>query len=247
MSAQDKWKVIQSALGTVTDGIPGKNDAVALERLESEALAEYHARKGGAFNETKAKVFNRGVPPDAFLRELVGWARQAPDEIFAPNDNPGDIYAAITPELGSFGADNLPARKAAMLEVMRVLAGFESSWDWNEGVDTTRVAADTDENAEAGAWQVSADSLAFGADLKALVRARVGNPTGVAFQRAMKSDHALAMEYVARLMRHTTRHNGPLYRDRSKIKAALRGPEHSIYPWLRRSSAAEFEQMLRTT
>lgn len=244
MSAQTKWKVIQAALGTTTDGVPGKKDAAALARLEADALAEYHAAQAGPFRATKAKVFTRGIPPDAFLRELVDWAREADDDIFTPHDTPGDIYGAISGELGPF--TGIESRKAALLEVMRVLAGFESSWDWNEGIDSTRVAADTDANAEAGAWQVSADSLAFGQDLKDLARAK-GVTDGRSFQRAMKADHALAMEYVARLLRHTTRHNGPLYKDRGKFKSALRGEENSIYPWLHRDAAAEFESLLRTT
>jgi hypothetical protein len=131
-----------------------------------------------------------------------------------------------------------------MLEVMRVLAGFESSWDWNEGIDTTRVVADTDENSEAGAWQVSANSTNFGPDLKALVKREVGNLNGIEFQRAMKSNHALAMEYVARLLRHTMRHNGPLYKVRTKFPPALQGERHSIYPWLSREAVAEFQRFL---
>jgi hypothetical protein len=189
----------------------------------------------------KAKVFTRGVPPDSFLDELLQWGRQAPEEIFAPNENPRDIYAAIKPELGPWQGPL--HRRAVMLEVLRVLAGFESSWNWREGIDTTRAAADTSENAEAGAWQVSYDSRLFGEDLRELLH-REGVPDGVSFQRAMKTSHALAMEYVARLMRHTTRHNGPLYRDRSGMRENMRGAEQSIYPWLSRDAVAEFEARL---
>jgi hypothetical protein len=132
-----------------------------------------------------------------------------------------------------------------MLEVMRVLAGFESSWKWNEGIDATRVAADTSQNSETGAWQVSADSVAFGQDLKDLVMREVGTLNGIEFQKAMKANHPLAMEYVARLMRHTMRHNGPLFKDRSKFKGELREKEQSIYPWLSREAVAEFQAFLR--
>jgi hypothetical protein len=44
------------------------------------------------FVACKAKVHNRGVPPDSFLNEIVDWARQAPDEIFEPNPI-HDIYS----------------------------------------------------------------------------------------------------------------------------------------------------------
>jgi hypothetical protein len=66
-----------------------------------------------------------------------------------------------------------------MLEVLRVLAGFESSWDWNAGVDTTNPTCVTPDTIEAGAWQVSANSTAFGEELKDLVLKKVPiRPTG---------------------------------------------------------------------
>jgi hypothetical protein len=132
-----------------------------------------------------------------------------------------------------------------MIEVLRVLAGFESSWDWREGVDTSRLGPDTPENAEAGAWQVSYDARRLAPELvKLLIEKSIRN--GTEFQRAMKFDRPLAMEFVTRLLRHNTRHNGPLYkgRERDAIRASLRGPEHSIYPWLRREAVAEFERLL---
>jgi hypothetical protein len=199
----------------------------------------------GKFAKTLKQVFNRGSPKPAFLQELVAWGKTAPEAIFA--DQPGnekDIYASVTEELGPFG--DITHRKACMLEVMRVLAGFESSWDFNEGIDTSRVSEDTPQNSEAGAWQVSADSLAVGKDLKDLVKREAGTLDGIEFQRAMKSNHPLAMEYIARLMRHTRMANGPLYKgtERSKLSQRVRGQEQSIYPWLSREAVAEFQAFL---
>jgi hypothetical protein len=197
------------------------------------------------FTAAKQHVFNRGVAPDDFLNQLVAWGKTAPEAIFA--DQPGnekDIYASVTEELGPFG--DILHRKACMLEVMRVLAGFESSWNWNEGIAASRESEDTPENSEAGAWQVSADSVRLGQDLKDLVNREVGTLNGVAFQRAMKAKHPLAMEYIARLMRHTRKQNGPLYKanERSIFKPALQGKEQSIYPWLRRDAVAEFQSLI---
>lgn len=191
----------------------------------------------------KSHVANRGVPPDSFLNELIDWAKTAPDEIFAPNELP-DIYGKVKSELGPW--KDLIHRKAAMLEVMRVLAGFESSWDWTEGVDTSRLGGDTPENSEAGAWQISYDARQIAAVLRVLLKNKQ-IVTGVAFQRAIKFDHPFAMEFVARLMRHNTKHNGPLYKgdERSAIRRSLRGAEHSIYPWLKREAVAEFESFLK--
>lgn len=194
------------------------------------------------FHETKRPVFNRGIAPDDFLRELVEWGRSAPDDIFEVNPL-RDIYAKVKPELGPY--ESRTHRKAVMLEVMRVLAGFESSWDWKEGVDTSRLGDDTPENSEAGAWQVSYDARRLAPELAKMLRDR-GIHDGITFQRKMKFDHPLAMEFVARLMRHNTRHNGPLYKgdERNIIRRSLRGEEHSIYPWLSREAVREFEGLL---
>jgi hypothetical protein len=118
-----------------------------------------------------------------------------------------------------------------MLEVMRVLAGFESSWRWGEGVDVTNPKSNTPTTAEAGAWQVSADSMAFGQDLRDLVLKKAGAVDGVTFQRAMKQDHKLAMEYIARLLRHTVGHNGPVRDQR-------------IHPYLKRDAVQEFQALM---
>lgn len=194
------------------------------------------------FTETKRPVLNRGIAPDPFLTEMVEWARTAPDEIFTPNPL-NDIYAKVKAELGPF--ETLQHRKAVMLEVMRVLAGFESSWDWKEGVDTSRLGDDTPENSEAGAWQVSYDARLLHPSLRELL-SRHDITNGIQFQRAMKFERSLAMEFVARLMRVNTKHNGPLYKgaERNAIRSSLRGAEHSIYPWLSREAVGEFEALL---
>lgn len=194
------------------------------------------------FIEAKRKVYNRGVAPDSFLTEMVNWARTAPDEIFEVNAL-NDIYSKVKPELGPY--ENLTHRKAVMLEVMRVLAGFESSWDWREGVDISRAGADTSENSEAGAWQVSYDARLLHHSLRELI-SRHDIKSGVQFQWSMKFHHELAMEFVARLIRVNTKHNGPLYKgaERNAIRSSLRDAKHSIYPWLSRESVKEFEGML---
>lgn len=181
-----------------------------------------------AFNFLKQKVKNRGVPPDSFLEELIAWGKSAPSVIFAPNAN-NDVYSSVRETMGPWRNDN--HRRAVMLEVMRVLAGFESSWQWNAGVDTTNSTSTTTTTIEAGAWQVSANSMAFGQDLRDLVNTRVGTTEGTAFQAAMKADHLLAMEYIARLLRHTVNHNGPVKR-------------HEIDPWLRRDAVEEFMSLI---
>jgi hypothetical protein len=177
---------------------------------------------------TKQPVSNRGIPPDNFLDQLVAWGRTAPDDIFAPNSQT-DIYSNVFGVLGPW--EDLRHRRAVMLEVMRVLAGFESSWDWEAGVDVTNPTSTTPDTIEAGAWQVSANSMGFGEELKDLVLTKVGSMNGNDFQRAMKQNHQLAMEYIARLLRRTVNHNGPVKR-------------HEIDPWLRKDAVMEFRDLV---
>ena len=181
------------------------------------------------YDATRQKVRNHGSPPDSFLDELVAWGRVAPDDIFLPNAA-RDVYGSVAAVLGPW--KDLAHRRAAMLEVMRVLAGFESTWRWNAGVDTTSTQVKNPDNTEAGAWQVSADSMRLAPALKALVLAQTGTTDGTAFQAAMKGNRRLAMEYIARLLRVTVDANGPVKR-------------HEIDPWLSRTAVAEFASLLR--
>lgn len=183
------------------------------------------------FSATKQKVKNRGVPPDSFLEELVAWARKADDGLFAQNANP-DVYGSVKAVLGPF--QSLLHRKAIMLEVLRVLGGFESSWNWNDGIDRSARDRSRPQTQEAGLWQVSMDALPFGDDLRQLTAAKIGSHKythATQFQAAMKKDHAFAMEFIVRLLRHTVKHNGPVLR-------------HEIDPWLRRDAVLEFQSLL---
>jgi hypothetical protein len=182
--------------GTATDENPSFTSDTGTRYFEAEDTLM-------AYRGTKNRVSNRGRPPDSFLDELVSWGRTAPDDIFAPN--PGhDIYTNVFATLGPW--QGLRHRRAVMLEVMRVLAGFESSWNWNEGVDVTNAQSVTPATIEAGAWQVSADSMGFGPELKSLVLTAAGAVDGNTFQQVMKENHPLAMEYIARLLRRTVNH-----------------------------------------
>lgn len=180
------------------------------------------------FIATKAHVSNRGIPPESFLTQLLLWGKMMPDELFAANPHI-DIYSSVRSVMGPW--EGLLHRRAVMLEVMRVLGGFESSWSWNEGRDITNSTSVSPGTIEAGLWQVSANALNYGQELKDLVLLHVGSLDGNEFQQAMKKDHALAMEFIARLLRRTTQHNGPAKR-------------HEIDPWLKRDAVAEFMGLL---
>jgi len=184
------------------------------------------------FSATKARVFNRGVPTDDFLTTLVTCFRALPDEIFAERRDPAppdiDIYTKVRPALGPWLS--LAQRRAGLAEALRVLGMFESSDRWCEGADATNPTEDNPETKSAGVFQISYNSRAFGQDLRDMLAAR-GIHDGDTFQARMKCDHPFAIEYAARLLRHTDRHNGPVHR-------------HEIDPWLSRAAVAEFQGLL---
>lgn len=145
----------------------------------------------------KQKVHNRGQPPDSFLNELIDWAKNAPDEIFEKNSLK-DIYSNVSTELGPW--QSLTHRKAVMLEVLRVLGGFERSWNWNAGVDVTNPNSNTPCTEEAGIFQCSGDSMSFDPQLKTLLQNTAGKHSCEAFILTTKSNHKFAIEYCARLL-----------------------------------------------
>ncbi len=182
------------------------------------------------FNETRSSVSNRGKPPEAFLAELVEWGRVAPAEIFQRNER-FDIYSAVVGEIGPW-RDDLH-RRAAMLEVLRVLGGFESSWNWHEGRDRENSGSNTPCTEEAGIFQCSGNSMNLNIELRQFVQERLGTTDCDVFRERTKSDHPFAFEYCARLLRVTTEHHGP-----------IKG--RKINKWLRPAAVAEFEQFLST-
>lgn len=182
------------------------------------------------FDATKASVLNRGQPSDEFLTELVTWGKGEPVETFTANPNPRDIYAYISPILGPW--EGLAHRRAAMLEAMRVHAGFESSWNWTEGVDTTNQHSVTHiEGQETGIFQVSYDSVFLGNDAMVPFAVVNGINTPGSFISTMKSNHTVAMQYYARLVRVSVQWAGPIIR-------------HAIDPWLSKAAVAEFQNLL---
>lgn len=180
-------------------------------------------------------VANRGTPPQSFLDELLAWAKTEDDAVFAQNSVPVDVFTVIRGTLAPNGWTGLPQRKAALLETMRVHAGLESSWNFNEGVDTTnRSSVANVTGQESGIFQVSFDSewIDHGAMKLFAAQHSIGTPEN--FILLMKKNHALAFAYYARLVRINIAWAGPL----------LRHDGNSIYPWLRRDAMDEFERLL---
>lgn len=180
------------------------------------------------FSACKKEVYNRGVPPTAFLNELLDWAVEAPDEIFEENDR-YDIYSSVSLQLGPYLS--LANRKAVMLEVLRVLGGFESSWNWTQGVDTTNPNSKAPCSEEAGLFQCSGDAMDIDPSLKAFMKETSGKTDCKTFITLSKSNHQFAIEFCARLLRFTTTHHGPIKKKK-------------IHRWLSRAAMAEFQGFL---
>jgi hypothetical protein len=180
------------------------------------------------FVACKQRVHNRGVASDAFLNELVDWGTSAPEEVFGKNDT-FDVYSSVMQELGPWQGPL--HRRAAMLEVLRVLGGFESSWDWNAGRDVTNPDSNTVCTEEAGIFQCSGNSMNFSPSLKNLLVAAGADGTCESFITTTKMNHRFAIEYCARLLRFTTKHHGPV-------------KNRHIHAWLKRDAVTEFMELL---
>lgn len=182
----------------------------------------------------KSPVHNRGVAPDSFLNTLVSWATSAPEEIFDPkyggSAGEREIYGAFAiyriknpdRDFPIMRVESSLFRRAVMCEVLRVLAGFESSWNQREGVDVTNPSSNTPATEEAGWFQCSANSVNFHSSLKDLFNWwaqgsmknnwKDMNASGKTFIEMTKEIRVYAIEHCARLLRFTIRHHGPLIR-----------------------------------
>lgn len=190
------------------------------------------------FFETKRPVRDFGSPPDSFLEVLVDWAKREDVCVFDRNDEPDDIFALIQGTLGPWqetlgeAIPKIRHRTAAMLEAIRVHAGFESSWDWTEGVDTTNKSSMRNKTGEeTGIFQVSFDSEWIEHEKIKPWALSKGLSTPEIFIARMKSDHLLALQYYARLIRINVRWAGPLVR-------------REILDYLRFSAVDEFMRLL---
>jgi hypothetical protein len=171
-----------------------------------------------------------GSPPTSFLDQLIDAINPLPNDIFAPSAN-YDIYSVMLSTLGPW--QGLLHRKAVMCEVLRVQPGFESDWNWNCGVDTNNPSSIAHiEQQETGAFQVSADSMHFDQSLPDCVDRLAGAHDVITFINSMKSNHPLAVEYVARLFRFNTTWAGTINKP-----SQVRG-------WVRRDAVAEFQTFL---
>lgn len=206
-------------------------------------------KTASAFPALNAAVYNRGPAPIEFLDTLVNTIRNLPDEVFSDeyrSKTEPDVFAFLTPEFRNLidpAFDPFLRRRAIMCEVLRVLGGFESSWNWTEGRDTANADSDTWPEFEAGIFQCSANSMNFDPSLKecfarhyGLTKEAMGRVVIGAkrFITMSKKSPKFAIEYCARLLRFTVRHHGPLLR-------------REIVPYLRADCVQAFFELLTQT
>jgi hypothetical protein len=186
----------------------------------------------------KSLVKGRGTPPDAFLQELIDLARKWPVSVYAPNNDPEDVFTRLKPLLAPGGWTSLEHRRAALVECLRCLAGFESSWSWKCGVDTTNQTSMANiQGQETGIFQVSFDSLGLddvkgtGDDLHQCVMKYCGALDVHKFIDTMKTNHEFAVIYCALLLRNNFYWDGPIKR-------------HEIDSSLNKDAVAQFQTLL---
>jgi len=197
------------------------------------ALVATPAPGGVVSGPVEHPILNRGVPPDDFLQLLVAFGAVGAVEIFAPNPL-DDIYGKVMDALGPFdnGDAGFIQRRAVMLEVLRVLGGLESSWNWLEGADPDGENESDPYCQETGIYQVSANSMRFDSSLNQCVLDYCGPQAGVQdFISQMKVQRVFAVEYCARLLRFDTEWDGPI--DRGVLQQ-----------WVSRDAVAEFVTLI---
>lgn len=159
------------------------------------------------FTFTRRTFANHGPTPVPFLEDIFSWAKSAPDEIFAPNEEEYDAFGLLRP---ASGWQSLLHRKATLLDAGIVHAGYESDWNWHEGVDKTNATSmENKRGQETGPWQVSFDSENLHHEAMLPFAQAHGIANVDAFIFAMKNDKHLSCEYYFRLLRISTRWAGP--------------------------------------
>jgi hypothetical protein len=200
------------------------------------------------FTEARGQVYNRGRAPTEFLTYIVDWARDAPDALFDYNDA-ADVYAHVKYKLGPWkeGSDFLVHRRAVMCEVLRTLCGFESSWDWEEGIDMSanhgRPYDRPKQTWEAGILQASADSMSAYASCKAYAAEHgIGVKDYDDFRALSMRKGVFPIQYGANILRSTYKHHGPLKRTENDT---ANPQSSSIHPYLSRGAVEEFMAALK--
>jgi len=192
--------------------------------------------------ETAKKFYRwRDAPTKEFLDTIVDWARDAPDEIFAYNSERDDFYSHVQYKFGPWRTEDFQRhRRGVMLEVIRVLAGFESNYDWKTGRDVG-AGPQSECQKEAGVLQVSGDSMNGFKGVGQWAKQEYGVRSCRHFRKLTWENKQFAIEYCARLLRETYKHHGPLKR---KTNHPTDPRKTSIHPFFSLNAVDEFRSFL---
>jgi hypothetical protein len=225
-AAQLKIAACQTALAVdangnalLNDGIPGDITQGAWKATCAAALAPVASpaptpSPGSLptfpYSACIAAVADKGSPPASFIDTIIAGVKALPDAAVGPKPV-SNIFSALARAFGD-PQDTL-TRKAIMCEGLRVVAAFESGWDWNCSADTT-AGPETPSETESGAFQASqnSESLDPTGGLAAFLDSKWGAHDAAAFIRNMKTDHITAVQYAAMLFDWNTKWDGPVNR-----------------------------------
>jgi hypothetical protein len=176
------------------------------------------------------KIHNRGVPSERVVDDLIKVIKSTPSSVFAVNPH-FDIYSSVYKELGPWRGEK--HRRAVMANVLLVMSGYESSWNYQRGRD---MSADNTSllTQEAGILQTSCNAQnlpPISKELKEFTLKTCGKNDCQTFITCTKASPWMAYGFVARLIRARLDHHGPLKRK-------------EIHPWLSRQCVAEIESVL---
>lgn len=191
------------------------------------------------FRSVRQELYNIGRPSEVFLEILVAWGRDMPRALFVRNSE-YDIYSHVKSRLGPWRG-NLH-RRAVMLEVLRVLAGFESRWNWSYGQGCSCSVGVTDCAQKAGIFQCSAESMTADQSLRNLLRATTGSDDCRSFQTASKRNRTFALNYCAQLLRFTVDHHESI---RGSDTQSQRSNSDKIIEFLSKDSVDEFIELIK--
>ncbi len=191
-----------------------ENDSGSSSSQQSSSVASSSVQYLPLSSSCYRSIPNQGKIPTAVLNNIIDFVRSAPDQVFQENSEQ-DIYWLFAKTLGPI--ITLKQRRAVMADTQIVLGALESSWGYGVGRDPATPASKPCNEYEAGMFQVSSNSMAFGGGkLTTLFKAACGSymtlGTCQAFQKCTKEEPAFAHSYVALLLRYTTKHHGPIIR-----------------------------------
>jgi hypothetical protein len=200
--------------------------AASCASMETLTLVEPNPKKDLPIDACLVRNSKRGTPKKDVVEEIIEYVSEMPDSDFSVNAK-YDIYSHMAPKFSEY-TKGIKKRRALMAAVLTNLAGWESTWDWNEGIDTTNISSTKSKcSEEAGLLQTSGDAMNFDKSLVRLFESSCKAYTKgtkcdrfIACSKDPGANHRFTVIFTAMLLRHTTNHHGPIKR-KSDVYSSL--------------------------